>query len=193
MPELRSCVRGSVFMVVVICAACAPRGDPAGSGFAEERAPSPPISTAAAPRVDGDESMAALTAEVRQLRIAVEQLARSQTETQALSVYLSAQQGRVAQARQRYDTVRRETEGAATQREDMQAELARLTAELPRANSPAHRADIETSIRLFQVEANGADNQLQQARAREDEASRALAREEDRWSDLLARMEQLTQ
>jgi hypothetical protein len=35
--------------------------------------------------------MAALTAEVRQLRIAVEQLARTQTEAQALGVALSAQ------------------------------------------------------------------------------------------------------
>jgi hypothetical protein len=34
---------------------------------------------------------------------------------------------------------------------------------------------------------------LQQARGRENDLSRALALEEDRWNDTLARMEQLTQ
>ena len=44
-----------------------------------------------------DGSMAALTSEVRQLRVAVEELTRSQTQTQALGVYLSVQQSRILQ------------------------------------------------------------------------------------------------
>jgi hypothetical protein len=45
----------------------------------------------------GDGSMAALTAEVRELRMAVQQLAQTQSQTQALGVYLSVQQSRVLQ------------------------------------------------------------------------------------------------
>ena len=42
-----------------------------------------------AQRGNNDGSLAALTSEVRQLRLAVEDATRSQTQTQALSVYLS--------------------------------------------------------------------------------------------------------
>jgi hypothetical protein len=57
--------------------------------------------------------MAALTAEVRQRRVAVEQLARSQAETQTLGMTLSAQQGRILQLTQELDTARKEIAAAA--------------------------------------------------------------------------------
>jgi hypothetical protein len=44
---------------------------------------------------DTDGSFAALVAEIRQLRVAIEQSTRSQTQTQALAVYLSTQQSRL--------------------------------------------------------------------------------------------------
>jgi hypothetical protein len=50
-------------------------------------------------------SLAALTSEVRQLRLAVEAATRSQTQTQALSVYLSVQQSRVLHVATRLDSV----------------------------------------------------------------------------------------
>ena len=76
MRDHRSWLRWSNLAAVALLAACAQPGDPAAPRFADERATAPP--PAAAPRIAGDESMAALTAEVRQLRAAVEQLARSQ-------------------------------------------------------------------------------------------------------------------
>ena len=54
------------------------------------------------------------------------------------------------------------------------------------------RAVLEDAIHGFEMERATADAALQQARARESELSRALAREEDRWSELLGRLEQLT-
>ena len=51
--------------------------------------------------------LAALTAEIRQLRLAVEESTRSQTQTQALSVYLSVQQARLVQVAARVDVAER--------------------------------------------------------------------------------------
>ena len=60
---------------------------------------------------DGGASLAAVTSELRQLRMAVEELTRSQTQTQALGVYLSAQQSRVLQVATRLDSARKDLEG----------------------------------------------------------------------------------
>ena len=57
-------------------------------------------------------SLAALTAEVRQLRVAVEDGTRRQAEVQALAVSLSAQQSRMVQLNARIDAVRTEIAGA---------------------------------------------------------------------------------
>jgi hypothetical protein len=51
-------------------------------------------------------SLAALTAEIRQLRLAVEEATRSQT--QALGVYLSVQQARLVEVAARVDAAREE-------------------------------------------------------------------------------------
>jgi chromosome segregation ATPase len=179
------------FVAIALVAACAPPGDPAAPRFADNRAAATP--PAAAPRIDGDESMAALTAEVRQLRVAVEELARSQQQTQALSVYLSAQQGRLAQATQQLEAARKDVASATDNSRDSEAMLKRLSEELARVTDRTQRAAIEDAMHGFERERGAAELALQQAQARESELSRALAREEDRWSDLLARLEQLTQ
>src|SRR5688572_1699190 len=57
-------------------------------------------------------SLAALTSELRQLRVAVEELTRSQTQTQALGVYLSVQQSRILQLAARVDSARKDLETA---------------------------------------------------------------------------------
>ena len=112
MRDPKSCVRLLCLAVVAVAAACAGPDDSVGSRFPGDRATSPAIAAAAAPLIEGDESMAALTAEVRQLRIAVEEFARTQTETQALGAYLSARQGRLMQTTQQLDAVRKEIDAA---------------------------------------------------------------------------------
>jgi len=191
MRDHRSCWRWSSFFVVALVAACAPPGDPAAPRLADDRAAATP--PAAAPRIAGDESMAALTAEVRQLRVAVEELARSQQQTQALSVYLSAQQGRVAQATQQLAAARKDVDTATANSRDSEDMLKRMSEELTRLPEGPQRAAVADGIHGFERERDAAELALQQAQARESELSRALAREEDRWSDLLGRLEQLTQ
>ncbi len=61
-------------------------------------------------------SLSALTSELHQLRTAVEEMIRTQTQTQALGVYLSVQQSRIVQAATRLDAVRKELEAVSVLR-----------------------------------------------------------------------------
>ena len=136
--------------------------------------------------------MAALTAEVRQLRLAVEEFARTQAETQALSAYLAARQGRLMQTTQQLDAVRKEIDATIANTRDMEQQLAQISRELSSATG-AHRAAIETGMRATEAERSRLELELQRIRARENDLSRTLAVEEDRWADALSRMERLTQ
>ena len=188
MREPKPWVRLPCLAVIVVAAACAP---PDGARLANDRVVSP--APVAAPRVEGDESMAALTAEVRQLRVAIEQLARSQAETQTLGMTLSAQQGRILQVTQQLDAVRKEIAAASAGSQGFEAQLAGFRDEISRVTEPGQRAGFESAMRGIEAERSRLELELQQARSRENDLSRALALEEDRWSDTLERMEQLTQ
>src|SRR5215213_7493930 len=63
---------------------------------------------------DAAASLAPLTSELRQLRVAVEELTRSQTQTQALGVYLSVQQTRLLQVATQMESARKDVEIAVT-------------------------------------------------------------------------------
>jgi chromosome segregation ATPase len=140
---------------------------------------------------DADGSLSALTAEVRQLRVAVEQLARAQTQAQALSVFLSVQQSRIAQLSTRLDSVQKELDSATARSQDLQASLAGLVDQLSAATERQTRAALEDGIRGLKAEQRGLDLIAQQARSRESDLSQALQFEESRWNDLIARLEQL--
>ena len=190
MREPKPWVRLPCLTIIVVAAACAP---PDGARLANDRATSPAAPPAAAPRIEGDESMAALTAEVRQLRVAIEQLARSQAETQTLGMTLSAQQGRILQVTQQLDAVRKEIGAASAGSQGLEAQLAGFRDEISRVTEPGQRAGFESAMRGIEEERSRLELELQQARSRENDLSRALALEEDRWRDTLERMERLTQ
>lgn len=182
-------VRWSCAVALTALAACGVRNEPAISAAADE-----PRRARESPRdapAFADGSLAALTGEVRQLRLAVEDLARSQTETQALGVYLSAQQTRMQQADQQLAVARRELESATAARDDVEARLADVLAEQPRATSADRRTQIEEAITGLKYEQARLDRELQQARSRENELSRAVQSEETRWNELIARLEAL--
>jgi chromosome segregation ATPase len=168
--------------------ACVGQDDPAIPALADESQPARQSPSEAPAGSDG--SLAALTAEVRQLRLAVEELARSQSETQALTVYLSAQQSRMQQADQQLAAVRREIDSGASARQDIEVQLANLLAEQSRV-PPDRRAQIEDAINGFRAEQARIDLELQQARSRENDLSRVVQSEETRWNELIARLEQL--
>jgi len=138
-------------------------------------------------------SMAALTSEVRQLRLAVEQLSHTQAQTQALGVYLSTQQSRVLQVSAQLDAARRELDSANLRATELGEKLADLEEELPRAPDAAQRSALQDGIRGMKRELTSATAQEQQARSRETELSQSLQSEESRWSALISRLEALTQ
>jgi len=180
-------VRSMCLVVLAVVAGCE-AGGPGNPVFgADDLATRSPVSAASAEVLESDGSLAALTAEVRQLRVAVEQLARSQTEAQALGAALSGQQRRVEQITQQLDEVRREIEQAAGRSQGFDGQAARFLQELSVTTDLAGRAAMEHALRQVEAERDADARALQDARARESNLSRTLALEEDRWNALLAR------
>jgi hypothetical protein len=138
-------------------------------------------------------SMAALTAEVRELRLAVQQLAQTQSQTQALGVYLSVQQSRVLQVSSQLDAARKELDTTALQTSEVASKLADLEEELPRTSEAAQRNALQDGIRGLRREHGLLSAREQQARNRELDLSQTLQAEESRWSSLISRLEALTQ
>jgi hypothetical protein len=188
-------VRLPCLAVVAVAAACAPPDGAVVSTSADARAANREISPPApAPILAGDDgSLAALTAEVRQLRVAVEDLARAQAETQAMGVYLSAQQSRVQQISAQLDAVRKDLDTATVRSQAFEAELTNLNGALSLVTDRQERAGLESALRATETERTRVDLEIQQVRSRESDLSRTLALEEDRLNDLLARVERLTQ
>ena len=187
-------VRFSCFAILATVAACAAPDDPVFTTSTEDRETN---STALRPReaipLASDGSLAALTAEVRQLRVAVEDLARIQKEAQALSVSLSAQQSRIEQAAQRLDAIRKDVDSTTARSQEIESTLVRLSDQLSITTEREERAELEEMIRQFRVEQSHVESESQQARSRESELSRALQIEETRWNDLFSDIGQLTQ
>lgn len=138
-------------------------------------------------------TLAALTSEVRELRLAVQQLAQTQSQTQALGVYLSVQQSRVLQVASQLDAARKELDAVGLQANELAAKLADLEEELPRASDATHRNAIQDGIRGMRREHVAVSTREQQTRNREIELSQSLQAEESRWSALITRLEALTQ
>jgi chromosome segregation ATPase len=138
-------------------------------------------------------TLAGLTAEVRELRLAVQQLAQTQSQTQTLGVYLSVQHSRVLQVSGQLDAARKELDGATSRINDVGSKLADLEEQLPRTTDPAERNAIQGAVREMRREHAVITAQEQQARNREIELSQSLQAEESRWSALISRLEALTQ
>lgn len=140
-----------------------------------------------------DGSLAALTAEVRELRVAVQQFAQSQSQTQALGVYLSVQQSRIMQVSSQLEGARLELDGVSRQSSDVTSRLTNLEESLPQVSDPKQREATQEAIREMRRELQLATAREQQLRNRELELSQTMQTEESRWSTLLTRLESLTQ
>ena len=138
-------------------------------------------------------SLAELTAEIRLLRAAVEQSSRTQTQAQALGIFLSAQQSRILQITARVDMARKEREAAVEQSSATARELARLEAGAPRATDPVERIALEQRTQELKVQMKSIATQEQESRAREAEMIQTWQQEEARWNDLIARLQQIAQ
>jgi murein L,D-transpeptidase YcbB/YkuD len=141
----------------------------------------------------GAGSLGALTAEIRQLRLAIEQSTRTQTQAQAIGIFLSAQQSRILQVTTRLDAARKELEAIAEQSMHHSNELARFEEEIPRISDPNERAAVEDRSKGLKLQLKNIAAQEQQARTREAEMMQAWQQEEARWNDLIARLQQIVE
>ena len=98
--------------------------------------------------------MAALTSEIRELRLAVQQLAQTQSQTQALGVYLSVQQSRLVQTASRLDSARHELEEATDRSSDLAASLADIEEQLPRIADASERNALQAAGRQLKRRAD---------------------------------------
>lgn len=149
--------------------------------FAQEPAPSGDIVKA----------IKELTGEVRSLRAAIERTSENQLQSQVLGLYLNLQLSRVSQATERLEGFRRELDGLTNaERENAQNAAANDLA-LTQETDPAKRREFEAAVRAMKQEGERVAAQLQQVRNREAEAYQAEQAEEARWTELIAKLEQL--
>lgn len=147
-----------------------------------------------APASTGDETARAireLTTEVRSLRTAIERTSDSQLQGSILGMYLNVQQNRVSQAANRLDIIRRELDGITTRTRDLTQNSANVEALLPQETDPERRKQMELEQRAMKQESEQLVGMEQQARGREAEAFQMQQTEEQRWTELVARLEQL--
>ena len=135
-------------------------------------------------------SLGALVGEVHQLRLAVEDSTRTQSQIQMLSVYLSAQQSRMIQVTSRLDATRRELADAAARSKEAANLLANAQTEAVEATRPEERAQAADMVHMFKQQADVANAREQQLRTRETELLQGWQAEETRWADLIAKLEQ---
>ena len=141
---------------------------------------------------DGGGTLAGLTAEVRLLRLAVEESSKAQTQTQALSVSLSAQQSRMQQISARLETTRSELVATTARLKEANRLVEAAKADLAQTTNPQERKQEEAMLATFIESTAQTAAQERQLRIRESELTQAMQTEEQRWADLIARLEQLT-
>jgi hypothetical protein len=132
-----------------------------------------------------------LTGEIRTLRAAIERTGESQLQGQILGLYLSLQQNRVAQANARVDTMRRELDGVVGHAREVAQEAADNESALAQETDPARRRAFEQQLRASKQALERMAAQEQQVRSRELEAYQTAQTEEQRWTELIGRLEQL--
>jgi DNA repair exonuclease SbcCD ATPase subunit len=135
-------------------------------------------------------SMSALIGEVRQLRVAIEESGKRQSETQALAVYLSAQQSRLVQISQQLEATRAQLTETSGQLQQFKGLLTSMQADTTSIN-PSERQEAEGFLKMFKPQLDQAALKEQQLRAREAELAQSLVTEQGRWSDLISRLEQM--
>lgn len=138
-----------------------------------------------------DNSMAALTNEVRQLRVAVQEAGRSQTQIQALSISLTAQQSRLSQVNERLDKVHAELSTVAAGIGEGRRMMAEAQAEMSSAQSATQREQANDMFTMFKARVDQLTDEENRLRTRELELMNQFRVDEQRWLELVARLEEI--
>ena len=133
-------------------------------------------------------SLAELTAEVRQLRMVIQDAGRNQTQMQGLNIALTAQQSRLIQVGNRLEALNDQLQKASDKAQKLAQEIDSAQRKLP-SSTGADRLDLENLIRGLKFEHGPAAQEEDAIRTRQMEAMNVFRQEEARWLELVARLE----
>ena len=134
-------------------------------------------------------SLGELTAEIRQLRQAIEQSTRNQTQAQTLGIFLTTQDRRLMIVTSRLEEARRQITNFSQQTSVYAQQLSEIDEQLPRTTDSDERTALEDRSKEIKFEMKAVAAREQEARTREGEALHAFQLEEARWNDLIARLQ----
>ena len=135
--------------------------------------------------------IAALLAEVRQLRIVMERSAAVGPRIQLLTSRMALQDERVFRTARQVDSLRDELQRLTTQSQELAARTTQLEEALRTATDPGKQLELREALRFVKTEAELQATREQQTRAREAEAASALAQEQARWTELSQRLDDI--
>lgn len=138
-------------------------------------------------------TLAGLVGEVRLLRQAVEKAAQTQTQVQALSVYLSAQQNRLIQVSAAADAARRHLEATEREHAENMEMVSSMTAAANNPSAtPEQRREATSEAQALQRRETRLATDEARARAAVTDAESVVQLELNRWNEILARLDQAT-
>ncbi len=136
-------------------------------------------------------SLAELTAEVRQLRVSLEGAGRTQMQVSALGMALTTQQVRMSQLAARVDKADDELSTAAAKAQEASSQVDRILKAQGRTMTPDERRMWEEEIRQMKAAVGQLVDSENRLRTRHQELLGLYRAEEDRWRDLVAKLEEI--
>lgn len=143
------------------------------------------------PAQSADSGLASIASEIRLLRASIDRANEGQIQIQAISVYLTNEQGRLVQLGNRLDAIRHDLDIAAAASREASAAVTSTEAQLADAQlSPPVREQFERVLKSGQqVAALKADTEAQ-LRLREQQAQQEFQTERDQYTAMIARLQQ---
>ena len=136
-------------------------------------------------------SLAELTAEVRQLRVVVQDAGRNQVQIQALNISLTAQHSRLSQVSARLDKADEELRVASAKTQEVSGRLSEAQAGLARATTDLDRRAYQILIEEIKPAVDRYVADENQIRTRQMELFNSFRAEEVRWIELVAKLEEI--
>ena len=137
-------------------------------------------------------SLAELTAEVRQIRVVIQEAGRNQSQMQALGIALTAQQSRLTQVGARLDAAQQDLEKAQVLSQQLASVFNNAQEARPSANiSAEERADRAEGLKLFREQLDRAQAAENAIRVRINDLTNSFRAEETRWNELVAKLDEV--
>ena len=137
-------------------------------------------------------SLAELTAEVRQLRMVVQEAGRNQSQMQALGIALTAQQSRLQQVGARMEATQQELEKAQATSQQLAAVFSSAQDARTSQNLSAEdRAGRAEALKMFREQLDRAQAAENAIRTRLSDLATSFRNEEARWLELVAKLDEV--